>query len=182
MMSALSRLGAVVLVCGLGLPGCSDGSHDPPAAGSASVHLKPRSAPLPEPTVRRTVYVPVYSSLYTGLDIGKHMIDLAATLSIRNVSTQHPIVVNFVRYYDSGGTLLREYVNAPAELGPLASVEFVIKRADTSGGPGANFLVQWVGQPETDDPVIEAVMVGLSGNAGISFTSPGRVIKNEPPH
>ena len=68
----------------------------------------------------------------------------------------------------------------PGELGPLATVEFVIQRVDTAGGPGANFLVQWVGQAEVDEPLIEAVMIGQSGNAGISFTSVGRAIKNEP--
>jgi hypothetical protein len=76
--------------------------------------------------------------------------------------------------------LVREYLGEPAELGPLATVEFVIQRADIAGGPGANFLVQWVGQPDSDEPLIEAVMIGQSGNAGISFTSSGRAIKNEP--
>jgi hypothetical protein len=124
--------------------------------------------------------VPVYSSIYLGLDVRLKSVDLAATVSIRNVSAQHSIVLTFVRYYDSAGVLVREYLKEPGELGPLASVEFVVQRADTTGGPGANFLVQWVGPAETDEPIIEAVMIGQSGNAGISFTSPGRVIKNEP--
>jgi hypothetical protein len=142
--------------------------------------LKPQSTPLPEPTVRRTVYVPVYSSIYIGLDIRQKLIELAATVSIRNVSAQHPVILNFVRYYDSGGKPVREYLKEPAELGPLATVEFVIQRVDTTGGPGANFLVQWVGQADVDEPLIEAVMIGQSGSAGISFTSTGRAIKNEP--
>ena len=83
-------------------------------------------------------------------------------------------VLRFCR--NSGPRVLKE----PAELGPLATVEFVIQRVDTAGGPGANFLVQWVGQSDVDELLIEAVMIGQSGNAGISFTSTGRVIKNEP--
>jgi hypothetical protein len=126
------------------------------------------------------VYVPVYSSIYLGLDVRKKIIDLAATVSIRNVSAQYPIVLNFVRYYDSAGTLVRQYLKTPAELRPLATVEFVIQRADKTGGPGANFLVQWIAKSDVDEPLIEAVMIGQSGNAGISFTSAGRVIKNEP--
>jgi hypothetical protein len=31
-----------------------------------------------------------------------------------------------------------------------------------------------------DEPMIEAVMLGQSGSAGISFTSTGRVVKSEP--
>jgi hypothetical protein len=130
--------------------------------------------------VRRTVYVPVYSSIYSGLDIRQKLIELAATVSIRNVSAQYPIILNLARYYDSGGKLVREYLKEPAELGSLASVEFVIQRVDAAGGPGANFLVQWLGQSDVDEPLIEAVMVGQSGSAGISFISAGRVIKNEP--
>ena len=177
-MHATSRTG-VILICNLALVGCSAGTKDSTAPVAGAAHLRPRSTPLQEPTVRRTVDVPVYSSIDTGL-IGKKFVELSATVSVRNVSAQHPVVLNFVRYYDSGGTLLREYVNGPAELGPLASAEFVIQQVDTSGGPGANFLVQWVGQADVDEPLIEAVMVGLSGNAGISFTSAGRVIRNEP--
>ena len=59
----------------------------------------------------------------------------------------------------------------------LASVEFVIRRSDVAGGPGANFLIAWRGPAGVDEPLIEAVMVGQSGNAGISFTSAGRTLK-----
>jgi hypothetical protein len=170
----------LILACGLALFGCSGETSESSAPSRAAVHLKPQSTPLPEPTVRRTVYVPVYSSIYIGLDIRQKLIELAATVSIRNVSAQHPVILNFVRYYDSGGKPVREYLKEPAELGPLATVEFVIQRVDTTGGPGANFLVQWVGQADVDEPLIEAVMIGQSGSAGISFTSTGRAIKNEP--
>jgi hypothetical protein len=89
--------------------------------------------------------------------------------------------LNFVRYYDSVGKHVRDYVSTPSELGPLATVEFVIQQMDVAGGPGANFLVQWAGPTDIDEPLVEAVMVGQSGTAGISFTSVGRVVKNEPP-
>jgi hypothetical protein len=170
----------LILVGSLAFFGCSGESGDASSQGG-TVQLKPHSTPLPEPAIRRTVYVPVYSNIYLGIDVTQKNSELAVTVSVRNVSAQHPIVLNFVRYYDSAGKLVREYLKEPAELGPLASAEFVIQRADRAGGPGANFLVQWVGQSDVDEPLIEAVMIGQNGNAGISFTSPGRAIKNEPP-
>ena len=91
-----------------------------------------------------------------------------------------PAVIESVRYYDSHGRLIRDHLTKPAELAALASVEFVVKEADTAGGPGANFLVKWSGPSDVDEPLIEAVMLGRSANAGISFTSVGRVITNEP--
>jgi len=129
--------------------------------------------------ISATVYVPVYSSLYLGLDIKHPMIELAATVSVRNVSAVHPVVVEWVRYYDSSGKRIRDYLTKEAALPPLGSVEFVIQRADATGGPGANFLIHWRGPANVDAPIIEAVMLGESGSGGISFTSAGRTLKAE---
>jgi hypothetical protein len=126
-----------------------------------------------------TVYVPVYSSLYLGLNVRQPTVELSATVSVRNVSQTQPIVIEWVKYYDSSGKLIRNYLDKPAALPALSSVEFVVQRADVAGGPGANFLVRWKGPSGVDAPVIEAVMLGQSGNAGISFTSPGRAVKSE---
>jgi uncharacterized protein DUF3124 len=178
-MNTSARMLSVALAS-LATLACSAGQQDTTTHGSAALHLKKPSSGLTGPTIHRTVYVPVYSSIYWGLEVRRNIVDLAATLSVRNISAQRPIILNYVRYYDSAGKLVREYLGEPGELGPLASVEFVIQRGDTAGGPGANFLVQWVGQADTDEPLIEAVMIGQSGNAGISFTSTGRAIKNEP--
>jgi hypothetical protein len=172
---------AAVSVAGLTFLGCSREAPDAHRQGSAAVRLKPLTTPLQDPIISRTVYVPVYSSLYLGNDVRQNMVNLAVTASVRNVSARYPLVLNFVRYYDSDGKQIREYVGSPSELAPLATVEFVIQRNDVAGGPGANFLVQWAGAPEIDEPIIEAVMIGVSGNAGFSFTSPGRTVKNDLP-
>jgi hypothetical protein len=152
-----------------------------PNEGSAAERLQPVAATPADGHVQRTVYVPIYSSLYLGVDIRKNMVELAATLSIRNISPQHPIVLDFVRYYDSSGKPVKDYLAAPAQLNALASVEYVVKSADTTGGPGANFLVRWTGPAGVDEPLIEAVMLGRSGNAGISFTTAGRTVTNDLP-
>jgi hypothetical protein len=170
----------IVLILLFGALGCSRPEPEPTQIGSAAARLKPVSVLLPEPTIQRTVYVAIYSSIYTGLDINRRMMDLAATVSVRNVSVRQRIVLDHVRYYDSEGKLVREYLNTPSELGPLASVEFVVQQFDQAGGPGANFLVRWTGPADVDEPIIEAVMIGNGGNFGYSFISPGRTIKNEP--
>jgi hypothetical protein len=118
--------------------------------------------------------------MYMGAATNQSLVELTATLSIRNVSAQHPLVLSYVRYYDSAGKKIRDYVSSPSRLQPLASVEFVIEKRDTTGGPGASFLVQWAGASGIDEPLIEAIMVGQSGNAGISFTGSGRNIENAP--
>jgi hypothetical protein len=44
------------------------------------------------------------------------------------------------------------------------------------GDSGANFIVEWVSDTKGNQPVIEAVMVGIDGKRGISFVRPGFVI------
>ena len=140
--------------------------------GSGHSVLSPLGSSAQPGQRRQVVYVPVYSSIYWGFD--RQLTDLAATLSIRNVSEKASIAVHAVKYYDSHGKLVRVYINEPGLLGPLATADFVIQRRDTAGGPGANFLVEWSSAEDVDEPVIEAVMIGQHGNAGISFTSLGR--------
>jgi hypothetical protein len=153
---------------------------DSVGASSASERLQPVTNLPSAGAVRRTVYVPVYSSLDLGLGIKHDVVQLASTLSIRNVSPRFPVVIESIRYYDSHGQLVREHLDKPAALAALASVEFVVKQVDTTGGPGANFLVKWSGASGVDEPLMEAVMLGRSANAWISFTSVGRAITNEP--
>ena len=58
-------------------------------------------------------------------------------------------------------------------LGPLATIEFLVEAQDTTGGSGANFIVEWVATEDIDEPLIEAIMVGFSGTQGISFSRTG---------
>lgn len=180
MMRPYSRF-VVLWLAILAVSGCFEQTADPSAHGSAWIRLKPLTAPLPDGALRRAVYVPVYSSMYLGQNIRHNMVELAATVSVRNVSSRYPVVLLSARYYDSVGKQVREYLSGPSELGAMATVEFVIARSDTTGGPGANFLVQWAGPPDIDEPLIEAVMMGRSGSAGYSFTSPGRAVNEVAP-
>lgn len=161
------------------------GAPPPPpaasAAGSAADRLKPLAAPLPADLPTRRIYVSVYSSIYLGLEGEPLMVNLAATVSVRNVSSTHPLVLTHARYYDSAGKVVRDYITTPGELGPMATVEYVVKRDDTVGGPGANFVIEWVGPADVDEPIVEAVMIGQSGHAGFSFISQGRQVQRPTP-
>jgi len=170
--SSGTAVAAVVTLSGL-LSACAGTPPAPEARSSAAVRLQP-AAPLDAGTPRHRVYVPVYSSIYHGLGTrGSEQVDLTATVSVRNLSPTTPIVLEAVRYHDSTGRRLRDYVEQPGMLAPLASVEFVVDRIDRAGGPGASFLVEWAGPAEVDAPLVEAVMLGTVGTTGISFTSRG---------
>ena len=122
----------------------------------------------------QTIYVPIYSHIYSGLK-GRPF-SLAATLSIRNTDPKHAITLVSVKFYDSGGKLVKEYLDKTAELKAMASTRYILTEAETGGGSGANFLVQWKSQTKVNPPLIEGVMIGTRSGQGISFVSRGQVI------
>jgi hypothetical protein len=122
----------------------------------------------------QSVYVPIYSHIYSGLK-GRPF-NLAATLSIRNTDPKHSISLVSVKFYDSEGNLVKEYLDNQAELKAMASTRYILTEADTGGGSGANFLVKWKSKTKVNPPLIEGVMIGTRSGQGISFVSRGQVI------
>jgi Protein of unknown function (DUF3124) len=127
--------------------------------------------------IGQTIYVPIYSYIYHADK--KDVLNLAATLSIRNTDLNKPMIITSVRYYDSSGKLLQQYLKQAIQLEPLASKDFFVQRSDISGGLGANFIVEWVAQTEISEPIVEAIMIATEFQQGVSFISPGKVIKTQ---
>ena len=125
----------------------------------------------------QTVYVPIYSHIYSGLK-GRPF-DLAATLSIRNTDPLHPIQIVAVKYYDTEGKLVKNYTETALTLNALASTRYIISEGDKTGGSGANFIVVWKADNKVNLPIIEGVMIGTHSGQGISFVSRGQVIKDD---
>jgi hypothetical protein len=139
-----------------------------PAAGSAeNIQL----------SAGQTVYVPIYSHIYSG--IKARPFDLAATLSIRNTNLKSSINLISVKYYDSQGKLVKDYLAAPIRLDALASTRYIIAENDKAGGSGANFIVIWNAEQPVNPPIIEGVMIGTHSGQGISFVSRGQVIAED---
>jgi len=162
----------VLIVClvGMASPSSAQRSSSPPTmkctAGEAA-H-----------TLGQKIYVPAYSYIF--YQNQKRRYPLAVTLSIRNTDEQ-PLKVTSTRYVGTEGQVLKEYVETPIRLGPLASIEFFVDEQDKSGGLGASFLVEWVAEQPIYGPVVEAVMVGTAGTQAISFVSTGRVLCHRTP-
>jgi len=127
----------------------------------------------------QTIYVPTYSHIYH--QNRQNIFPLAVTLSIRNTDLAKPIIITSINYYDSDGKLVKNYLESPIKLDVLASTEVFVTRDDTSGGSGANFLVEWISETVVSEPIVEAVMIGTDAQQGISFIGSGKVIKSNPP-
>lgn len=143
------------------------------------MHLPPQAleaATLAEAlTSGQTIYVPVYSHIYSK---GGQPTLLATTLSIRNTDPAHAITLNTVQFFNTSGNLVKDYLEKPVSLAPLATTEILVEEQDTKGGSGANFMVSWSSGEEANPPLIEAVMIGSDENASISFVSSGVTLIN----
>ena len=133
------------------------------------------SAEVPaNPARAQTVYVPAYSHVYHERG-DAHL--LTVTLSARNTDPEHDLVLSRITYHDTDGSQVRSFLKAPLRLGPLASADFLVEREDTTGGSGANFLVEWAAARPVSEPAFEAVMIDTRAGQGIAFVRPGIVVR-----
>ena len=121
------------------------------------------------------IYVPIYSDIY--VDANNQESLLAATLSIRNTSYTDSIFISKIDYFNTDGELVRSFIENQISINPMATVNYVIEREDDSGGSGANFIVKVSAKSDRVKPIIQAVMIGQSGNKGFAFSTDGYSIK-----
>ncbi|HOV08484.1 MAG: hypothetical protein BWY23_01075 [Spirochaetes bacterium ADurb.Bin218] len=121
------------------------------------------------------IYVPVYSSIYFRDDTKVY--NLTVTLSIRNIDPINEIFIREINYNNSKGENVKKFLKMPVRVKPLETLDLVIAEDDTTGGIGANFIVQWISKTNAISPIVEAVMISIRQGVGLSFTENGRVIK-----
>jgi len=124
----------------------------------------------------QTVYVPIYSHIFLA-GTERIRLDMAANFIVRNTDSVNPITINKIDYYNSEGKIIKSYLNSPKKLKPMESTYFLIKTSDTSGGWGANFIVEWESAKKVTEPLIEAIHSGVRGTHSYSFNSRGKAIK-----
>jgi hypothetical protein len=107
---------------------------------------------------------------------GKGKVGLATTLTVHNTSEKKPLILLRVDYFGTAGNLLHSYLAAPIAIRPFGSAETFVPAEDTRGGTGANFVVEWAADGQITEPLIEAVMIGVIGTQGFSFTSRGKTM------
>ena len=121
------------------------------------------------------LYVPIYSDIYIGTSNQNEL--LAATLSIRNTSLTDSLIVSKIDYYNTDGHLTKQFLEHPIAVGKMGTVNYVIEREDTSGGAGANFIVELSSKSSKVRPVVQAIMVRNKNNRSFSFMTEAYSIK-----
>lgn len=83
------------------------------------------------------------------------------------------MLIKLIDYYDTGGTLIKSYLNTPLELPAMGTLNYIVEKEESKGGSGANFIIEVEGIDETVKPVIEAVMLGNFSNKAFAFSTEG---------
>ncbi len=143
-------------------------AYQPPVTVSS---VESNGRPIFTASHAHTIYVPVYSHIYAS---GGTPVLLESTLSIRNTDSDHDIMITSANYYDTKGNLVEEYLDGNLVLGPLESSELLVKKQDTRGGSGANFLVTWTSVEPVHLPIVQAIMVGGQDDIQVSLRTNGQ--------
>ena len=126
--------------------------------------------------IKAQVYLPLYSSVVVGG--GATVVHMGANVTLRNVSTDLPVVISSARYFDRNGELVSQLAPAPFTLKPMATVEIFIPITEASvgikGGRGGSILLDWGAEAAAPEPMMEALVLGSVGNGSYSFTVQGR--------
>lgn len=128
----------------------------------------------------QTLYLPIYSHLYHG-DVhpktGKPSETLVSThVSIRNTDPKSACRITSARYYNTEGKLLRDYLPQPQIIPPLGTYELYLPRSDSSGGSGANFIIEWTADKPVNAPLVEALHADIREARTLLFVTTGRPI------
>jgi len=151
------------------------------AAPDFRAQFKESLTAMPDPSelsTKGTIYVPTYSRVYGAASGAKKLIALSTTLRIDNTSSNKPLVIERIEYYETSGKLVQSYLKEPLALRPFGTIEIVIPAEDDRGGVAANFIVDWAAAGPMAEPLVEAVMIGSQEDTSYSFVSPGRPIRH----
>lgn len=129
----------------------------------------------------QSLYLAIYSHLYHG-DVhpktGKPSETLVSThVSVRNTDPKSAFRVTSARYYNTDGKLLREYLPQPQTIPPLGTYELYVPRSDSSGGSGANFIIEWSAERPINPPLVEALHADIREARTLLFVTTARPIQ-----
>jgi hypothetical protein len=172
----MKKIGVIVVVfCSLGV----FVSCDPNEANKENTKSAPHIEKISEDKnldslTNNLMYVPAYSQVYSMNSTKEEaLVNLSVTLSIRNTDINNTIIIRSIKYYKNNGELVKDFIEYPMELAPMASENYFISASDKTGGIGANFIVEWSSEEKITNPFIEALMLGGLGNYGYSWSSIG---------
>lgn len=145
------------------------------------LHSLAAAQEAPPLSTGQSLYLPIYSHLYHG-DVhprtGKPSETLVSThVSIRNIDPGAAMKITGARYYNTEGKLLREFLTKPQAVPPLGTYELYVPRSDSSGGSGANFIIEWTADKPINPPIVEALHADIREARTLLFVTTARPLQ-----
>jgi hypothetical protein len=128
-----------------------------------------------------SIVVPAYRSFYQIYGTTRDSYALTNTFFFYNIDPKQPIEILSIDFFDSTGKLLKKLIDTPLAVPPGNSKEITLQpRSHTEEDCATYLKVMWKSNRPANTPLVEVVMVGQVMNRGISFTSRGVEVKEEP--
>ena len=102
---------------------------------------------------------------------------MSTHVSIRNTDPSAAVKIVSARYYNTDGKLLREFLAKPQAIPPLGTFELYVPRSDSSGGSGANFIIDWTADKPANPPLVEALHADIREARTLLFVTTARPIQ-----
>jgi hypothetical protein len=127
--------------------------------------------PLP-PLKGQLLYLPLVSHVFQGPK--NRPFELTKTFVFRNRDRRNSIKLISIEYFNSEGQNLGSLLDNPQVLAPLASFQKPVASPAKKGGKkkGApSLIVRWKADKPAAPPLVKCIMIGATGQQGISFST-----------
>lgn len=178
LLLACAATGALAQGAAAGLPPPPTPTALYPGSAISSSYLTAEGVPL---STGQSLYLPAYSHLYHGdvnAKTGKPSeMPVSVHVSIRNTDPRVALKVSSARYYSAEGKLLREFLTIPQTIPPYGTHELYVARSDSSGGSGANFVIEWSAERPINPPLVEALHADIREARTLLFITTAKPIQ-----
>lgn len=125
----------------------------------------------------QTLFLPLVSHVYLGAKNKPY--DLTKTFSFRNRDRKHAVTLVSVEYRDGSGSSLGDVLKNPRTINPLASLQMPVgsPKPDNSKEGSPCLIVVWKSDQSVTPPLVQCIMIGATGQQGISFSTTATPIR-----
>jgi hypothetical protein len=119
----------------------------------------------------QTLHLPLVSHVFLGAKSKPY--DLTKTFTFRNRDRKNAVTLVSIVYFNGSGEHLGEVLKIPRRIAPMASLQMPIgsPKPDKTKEGSPCLIVRWKADKPVMPPLVQCIMIGASGQQGISFST-----------
>jgi len=130
------------------------------------------SAQAPPPSSKgQTLYLPLVSYVYLGPKNKPY--ELTKTFCFRNRDRKQSLTLLSIEYFNGSGQNLGNVLDKSRIISPLASLQMPVAspKKDQAKEGSPCLIVRWKADNAVTTPLVQCIMIGATGQQGISFST-----------